>query len=346
MSEGYFRPSDYGRQEFYGDESARLAELRALTPADFRAQLIATHDRVMCLRMDESNDFYTGDRSITLGATAIRRFPSATDRARLLTYGLEQAQQCDDIQQAAIVEAATIMATHPFYDRVGGLVRAQYMYRSRGWNIEQQTASGLIKPHSLDELDTAAREYIDFGTACTDETTGLPQLMDAYAYKKTGVIKIADSISCNRSSVLDSDDASSWRVNDFRGLNQADTERLKTLLTIGGRHYKPSGQPARGLLFALSYAATIERFEPYVQDGQKIYLFDALGAMSDYTKHLFITKAWEYYALQAQACIDIAASHELLPASYPYGEMSYADSFTMHTRNFRAPRQALPTEPL
>jgi len=340
VSELLLDPIAYERQQFYGDESARLAEFRALTPEAFKEELVATHDRIMGPGPYGSEDFYAGDRTTHRVVTPIYRFPHAADRGRLLTYGLRQAQKHEDIQHAAITEGVTIMATHPFHDRVGGLVRAQYMYRSRGWNAEQQVASGLVKPHTLSETDAASREYIDFGAAFGDETTGIPQLIDDSIYKEKRIFKIADSISCARpGSSLDS--ASSWRESDFRYLNQDEVRQLKTLLNIGGSHYIPSGQPARGLLYALSCVATMEKFDPYVQEGRKIYLFDALASLSGPTKRTFITKAWEYYTLHAQACIDLTASDELLPPVHPYGPISQADFVAMHTRNFRAQRQPL-----
>lgn len=172
MHAGSTGPSAVSRFETYGDEAARLEDLRSWDYDQFKKLLLELNNDVRGDEEEPVSDFYQNYNAMGAGWMGMAgvnvHFPIPQDQEDLLQYALEKAQAADDVQDAALILGTAVVKVHPFADGNGRTSRALYARLSRGWDETDEEYRRVASPHKAGEQDDEAREEIDLGSVFDD----------------------------------------------------------------------------------------------------------------------------------------------------------------------------------
>jgi hypothetical protein len=286
--------------EFYGDEQQRLEDLRELDYPAFKQHLIKLHNSSPGIEVETD---FVSTQNRTLGGNI---FPRPEDKDALLAYTLEQAEQQDDIQDAAMILNVGVVFTHPFSDGNGRTARALYGEVSRGftYNDNGDVESSLLRAEGV------GRSFVNFGDAMHN---GCGVWIDRGVYREAGFDKIARS-----AWYLSEDEEAAqnhYGKREYHGLTEAEVSELDRLL---GEKYGIDGdQPGRYSANVDAVVYGLSRLEaeeggldlPISDGGTRINTPDSLALLNGEQKKLLIQYIKEYNTLYAKAAIDLISKY-------------------------------------
>jgi hypothetical protein len=307
------------------------AALPSWTYQDFKSVLIDIHNRYF--EDTQVSDFDADKNIMSLGmagSVASLYYPKRADKEELLEYALSEAQAIDT-SQAAILLPAAVVAIHPFAEGNGRTSRELYQRLLGEENLRPEAERNAFK-------NTPSREYIDVGTAFTEDHQ-LSGLANYWPYYKLGIEQRKLGIVIHRHDIEDENSARLLSDEAVAGLTNEEEADLRAAI----EPFKDDD----GLRFATSQALlnypefNSILYEPAVKtdlvgDRQLVNMHELLPAMSAAQKKEFVAALWTYRKLRAQASIDLLADElgdKTIEIAERTGEISLRSLVTERTNN-------------
>ena len=318
------------RVEFYGDELQRLEELRALEYPEFKQQLFDIHNSVT-LPEEHSVQFV----QTANGNMGGQFYPRPDDKDWLMQYALEQAQQQDSIQDAALILGMAVVFTHPFGDGNGRTSRTLYGRLSRGYSGQEPvpTESWLTRQNGV------GSKIIDFGKV--DGRCG--RIINELVYEDQGIEPLGQQIWPYSSDEVAA--KNHYGAREYHGLSEQKIKAVDSLFGVkaGSDGHDPERYSANNeaVLYGFSKIAQEDGLDipkrEFGPDRTAVITPDALAAMTGDQKWKLAGYIREYNTLRAKAAIDLVGKHGNDRVQMGNTEtMSMKDFVVSNSRNYQA----------
>ncbi len=308
--------------DYSANEEERLKEFQALNYEGFKANLVALNHIV---RPEENIvDFDADKNAFGYAGTAGHRFPRREDKEILLQEILQTAQATDNIQEAAIILAVGVLATHPFTDGNGRVSRLLYGDMSKGEALPDEVRVSLGKE--------GHHEIVDLGIGIEF----LAPLTDGTVYKNMGIP--FENAYPWKTSFSNEGAEKELLAEGLLSLSAEEAQDLRTSIKSGKNDEQ--GMDSEGLRYALVKYRLNNTIDPALlrhhSGGRTAVDINALiRDMPDGAKHQFVQDLWEYRANYVRALVSLVGdSHD----QHEDGAMSSRDYFIGKAATFLTTR--------